>query len=69
MVKKAVLLILSLSLGLGAGELMASDKAPFYCERNACRLSTGNCDMVAHPMNCWETGDEQGCDDDFCPVE
>jgi hypothetical protein len=50
--------------GAGSAGLQATDAKP--CEKNACQISVGNCDLVKHRYNCTETTTSVGCSDTEC---
>ena len=59
-----LLALVASAAGTFIGVRSASAADGKYCEKNACMLSAGNCDLVANPFECRETAG--GCEDNAC---
>jgi len=67
---KALLSVL-IPLVIGITGALTSYKPAFAsgsCEKNACRLSTGNCDLTDYDIECAEYSGPPGCWDQLCQV-
>jgi hypothetical protein len=66
-------LFVAASVLAGTGGAFAASPRPTHaqptCEFNACRLSTGNCDVTDLWYNCKEIGGSPGCESNSCSME